>query len=560
MGNRAPASEFHVGIQWRATHLIVPAAATPAAYHKILAQLPQIIEQHKPDLIVHKGLDADSGTSVFKVERQAPKEGYHEFPNIDRKVFTRGENKTTFADHEDHSTKMKNKGKTQGGHPVDVQISDDVGTYVCGFQYYASMINVQKRTGKRNVAFFHVPLLETEQDIAVGVKVAEELIRALVEVLGWCLRVTHVLTCPMIGQQFKTPDARSFFNIGNARLYGSEDGLGLTGDQYQIAVSILFVTYMIFETPSNMIIKRMQPARYLAGLVFIWGLVATFSTFVDNFASLVACRLLLGMFEAGLFPGVILYLSMFYNKRNLALCQAMFYGTSTISGALGGLVAYATGELDGAGGRSGWPWIIAINGISTVLTAFVTPAVLPTLPRLRKIGQTRSAQEMSKNGVMDGVKDWKTYTYAIAQFVGLGMLYSLSVFLPTIIDGMGGGGWTRQEVQALTIPFYTVDQQQQSPPWKRAYASGMQITIGNISGVASPSLYSQSMQPTYFPGYSAMVGLLTLGIALYVTPHLHFRRENKKKREGKYDYLMEGKTEEEITEMGENNPMYLYTI
>jgi MFS family permease len=59
-----------------------------------------------------------------------------------------------------------------------------------------------------------------------------------------------------------------------------------------------------------MIIKRLQPARYLAGLVFFWGMVATFSAFVNNFAALVACRLLLGVFEAGLFPGVILYLSM----------------------------------------------------------------------------------------------------------------------------------------------------------------------------------------------------------------------------------------------------------
>jgi MFS family permease len=99
-------------------------------------------------------------------------------------------------------------------------------------------------------------------------------------------------------------------NIGNAKLYWLERDLGMSGNQYQLAVSLLFVTYVIFETPSNMIIKRLQPARYLAGLVFCWGMVATFSAFVNNFAALVACRLLLGVFEAGLFPGVILYLSM----------------------------------------------------------------------------------------------------------------------------------------------------------------------------------------------------------------------------------------------------------
>ena len=99
-----------------------------------------------------------------------------------------------------------------------------------------------------------------------------------------------------------------------------------------------------------MIIKKLQPARYLAGLVFFWGLVATFTAFCNNLAALIACRLLLGVFEAGLFPGVILYLSMFYNKKNVSLRNAYFYGTSAIAGALGGLVAFAIGELDYAGG------------------------------------------------------------------------------------------------------------------------------------------------------------------------------------------------------------------
>ncbi|KAH8627430.1 hypothetical protein IG631_17198 [Alternaria alternata] len=115
-------------------------------------------------------------------------------------------------------------------------------------------------------------------------------------------------------------------------------------------------------------------------------------------------------------------------------------------------------------------WIIVINGIPTVLTAIAVPFVLPNSPetasflteedrrnlvllRMREIGQTTAGQELLKEDVMKGVKDWKVYAYAVAQFVGLGMLYSFSVFLPTIINGLGGG-WNRQVVQALTIPVY----------------------------------------------------------------------------------------------------------
>ncbi|KAI2487090.1 ProP Permease major facilitator superfamily [Pyrenophora tritici-repentis] len=433
-------------------------------------------------------------------------------------------------------------------------------------------------------------------------------------------------------------------NIGNARLYGLEEDLGMdpAGNKFQIAVSILFVTYVLFETPSNMIIKRMKPARYLGGLMFLWGLVATFSAFVNNYAGLIACRLLLGALEAGLFPGVILYLSMFYNRRNVSLRQAWFYGTSAIAGGLGGLVAYAIGELDGAAGWRGWRWIILINGIPTVLTAFAVPFVLPNSPetakflseedrrnlvllRMKEVGQTTAGQELVKEDVIKGIKDWKVYAYAIAQFVGLCMLYSFSVFLPTIINGLGSG-WSRQVVQALTIPVYVAgfatyvvaawlsDKTQNrgifcigglavsmigyifliankglglsfagcfivalglwvatgiafswigvnNPRYgKRAFASGMQITIGNCSGVAAPFLYSADMAPTYRAGYGATIGMLALGIAIYTSLHMYFRMKNKRKLSGKEDWRIEGKTEEQIAEMGEDNPRYLYTI
>jgi hypothetical protein len=85
----------------------------------------------------------------------------------------------------------------------------------------------------------------------------------------------------------------------------------------------------------------------------------------------------------------------------------------------------------------------------------------------------------------------------------------------------------------------------------------MQITIGNISGVAAPFLYTGS---SFKPGYGATIGLLALGIVTYVALHLYLKRANKRKLEGKEDWRMEGKTEEEIAEMAEDNPRYLYKI
>jgi pyroglutamyl-peptidase len=192
--------------------VIVPEEATPAAYRKIFTQTTSLIEQHQPDLVVHMGLDVDSGPGVFKIERSALKEGYHDIPDVDRKVLTRAENKKTFAKspaslvttldidaaaamwqagcsslclpNASEPSKVKGKGKHESRQAVDVRLSDDVGTYVCGFQYYVSMLETQKRSGRRDVVFLHVPKLEGDTQVNVGVKVAEELVKALVEVQG----------------------------------------------------------------------------------------------------------------------------------------------------------------------------------------------------------------------------------------------------------------------------------------------------------------------------------------------------------------------------------------
>ena len=77
--------------------IIVPAEPIPAAYHKILAQVPVLIQEHAPDLVVHMGLDVGSGPGVFKLERSALRDGYHDIPDIERRVFTRADNKKLFG-------------------------------------------------------------------------------------------------------------------------------------------------------------------------------------------------------------------------------------------------------------------------------------------------------------------------------------------------------------------------------------------------------------------------------------------------------------------------------
>lgn len=151
-------------------------------------------------------------------------------------------------------------------------------------------------------------------------------------------------------------------NIGNARLFGLEEDLGLVGNQYQLAVAILFVPYVLIEVPSNLIIKKFTPSKYLAVICFAWGVVSTLTGIVQNFAGLMVCRVLLGLLEGGLFPGLTVYLTLFYTKKELALRIGYLFVASALAGACGGLLAYGISFMDGVAGQSGWRWIFIIEG------------------------------------------------------------------------------------------------------------------------------------------------------------------------------------------------------
>lgn len=84
-------------------------------------------------------------------------------------------------------------------------------------------------------------------------------------------------------------------NIGNARLFGMEEDLGLKGQEYQASVSLFYVTFILFEVPSNLVLKKFTPSRFIATIAILWGIIATCTGLVQNYGQLVACRLLLGI-------------------------------------------------------------------------------------------------------------------------------------------------------------------------------------------------------------------------------------------------------------------------
>jgi MFS family permease len=174
-------------------------------------------------------------------------------------------------------------------------------------------------------------------------------------------------------------------NIGNAKVEGMVEDLNMTGVQYNTVLAIFFIPYVLFEVPSNILLKKFKrPSTYLGILVVSWGIIMTCTGLVNNYGSLMAVRVLLGIFEAGFFPGAIYLCSYWYMPKDLALRISYFYCASALSGAFSGLLAAAIAEMHGVAGYEGWRWIFIIEGIATVVLGVACFFFLIDTPTLSK--------------------------------------------------------------------------------------------------------------------------------------------------------------------------------
>jgi len=131
----------------------------------------------------------------------------------------------------------------------------------------------------------------------------------------------------------------------------------VSGPPPQSLTAVFFVSYVAFEVPSNLVLKRLRPSIYIPGTMVAWALFQIFMGLVKNYGQLLALRFCLGIFEAGLFPGLNFYLNGWYRRDELSKRTAIFFAGAVLAGAFGGIFGYALGKMDGIGGKAGWSWI-----------------------------------------------------------------------------------------------------------------------------------------------------------------------------------------------------------
>ncbi|KIY00155.1 uncharacterized protein Z520_03840 [Fonsecaea multimorphosa CBS 102226] len=256
-------------------------------------------------------------------------------------------------------------------------------------------------------------------------------------------------------------------NIGNANVAGMSDDLDLVGNQFGTATTLLYATYVPFETPVAVLLKIVGPKPLLSVCAFAWGVSCLGMGFIQNWKGLYACRLLIGAFEAGLIPCINVYLGLVYKKEERAKRSAVIFAFSACSSAFGGILAYGLCQISGPGSFEGWRWLFIVEGLLTILLVPLFFFVFPISPleawflspEEKRIMRARYDSDPHW-GIDEGFnwvevfkifKDPKWYCFWIYQFSINISLYSFTTFLPSIISGLG---YHNVRANLMTVPVY----------------------------------------------------------------------------------------------------------
>ncbi|WP_229827477.1 MFS transporter [Klenkia taihuensis] len=238
-------------------------------------------------------------------------------------------------------------------------------------------------------------------------------------------------------------------NIGFAKLTMSAD-LGLTETMFGLASGLFFIGYLLFEVPSNIALHRFGARRWIARILVTWGLIAAAMAFVPNATTLYVLRILLGIAEAGFFPGIMLYLTFWFPRSVRVRLTGMFMIALPASSALGAPIAGAILQYwDGLFGLAGWRVMFLVLGLPAVVLGVAAWFYLTDRPgdadwlapdERRWLDDTMAAEQQAteatgRHRVRDSLRDPRVWALGLVYFGVTYGLYALSFFLPTIVAG-----------------------------------------------------------------------------------------------------------------------------
>ncbi|KAI0004373.1 putative MFS transporter [Xylariaceae sp. FL0662B] len=262
-------------------------------------------------------------------------------------------------------------------------------------------------------------------------------------------------------------------NIGNARLAGLERDLGMRGNDYNVLLSVFYISYILFEIPANLCCKWMGPGWFIPATSLGFGVVSLGTAFVQDLPAACGVRFLLGVFEAGMMPGIAYYLSRWYRRSELAFRLSLYIVMAPLAGAFGGLLASGILSLPHIGSLHEWRMIFIVEGIITIGLSLISVLSLTDRPetavwlteeekalavarvKSERVAQTRLLDEVNRK------KIWRALSNPVILATSVVFLFNnitvqgLAFFAPTIVATIYPT-YTTVQKQLYTVPPYVV--------------------------------------------------------------------------------------------------------
>lgn len=237
-------------------------------------------------------------------------------------------------------------------------------------------------------------------------------------------------------------------NVAFAKLQMLGD-LHMTETAYGLGASLFFIGYLLFEVPSALGLQRYGARIWLARIIFTWGLVTMLLAFTQSATMFYVLRFLLGVAEAGFYPGAIFYIATWFPRSYRIRVLGLFTLGSTLGNMLGGLINGPLLELNGVAGLAGWQWVFLGSGLPAVLLTFAVLAYLPSSPETadfltdadRAVLAGAHAREpsppVSHGSPWAALWDPRVLGFAAIYMLMSTSLYGMTYWLPTVVRGFG---------------------------------------------------------------------------------------------------------------------------
>jgi ACS family tartrate transporter-like MFS transporter len=299
-------------------------------------------------------------------------------------------------------------------------------------------------------------------------------------------------------------------NIGFAALTMNKD-LGIKAEQFGLLAGIFFIGYFLFEIPSNLMLHKVGARVWIARILISWGIISFLTAFANSAMHLYIVRFLLGLAEAGFFPGMILYLTYWFRQREQAQAVALFMTAQPMASIVGAPVSGWILDHIHWMGISSWRWLLVLEATPAIILGVLTFFILPSKPdqgkfltavekawladELRREEQLKLANQKQHIGAGGALLNGRVWYLATIYFTIVIGLYSLNFWLPQVVKGLSGRLSNTQ--------------------------TGLLVMVPHLAGLIAMILISLHSDRTQERRFHAAVPAMLGGVALLIVGRVH---------------------------------------